>query len=566
MIFKFQLRLALRSFISQKKFSLISILSLSLAFASVLIIAMWLVQELSFDRHFPKHDRIQRLTLQIKTPDGYQSHFARVAQGWVQQVGEYIPEIEQTVRFAPMRNTLVSIGENRFTTNMAFATDTTVFEVFDVNLTHGNKGSCLRDPHCVIISEKVAERYFYGESPIGKYLNLFGEKQEEGQKYIVTGVFKDFPEVSHFHPELLLSFQDPTQYGWAYFYLLLHKNTNLSTLQAKLDDYITTRVDSTEVKNNSLHLQKLTDIHLHSHKDRELELNGNIQSVFIMAAIALMILLIALINYINLNIAQLFKEIRFLIINKIYGASGKSILQFQLIKSTLFALLSVFFALIFFKLAENSLGTIFNIGLLPTSGVYLVSGLVLFTLFIMAILAGSLPAFQFIISRFNKRMVTRSSSLVRLFHPQKKFVTRKILIGMQFGISLALIIATIFTGLQMKYISSKWMGNSANEEILVIENLNTPMRLKYPEFRDAILKSPYIEDVAALMEVPPSPIKDAFPFDCDSPVKTEDTPMYVGPVSENFFEFYQRPIIAGTNFPEYIDGQKFENYIATSLF
>lgn len=561
MKFYFHIKLALRSIFSQKKFSLISVLSLSLAFVSVLLIGNWVKQELSYDRHIPGHRNIYRLTLQVQTPDGYESHFARVARDWVQQVGEHIPEIESTLRFTLKRNTLIGVGEHKFSTNNLFVVDTTLFSVFELPLLEGDPGTALSDPFCVILSQSMAKKYFGDSSPVGEYISLTGQDDPEPKAHLVTGVYPDFPAASHMHPELLLSFSKPEAYGWSYFYIMLNDQTRHNELQAKLNDYVKDRVDPEEAATYSLHIQPIADIHLHSAKDREIELNGNIQSILILAGTALLILLIALFNYINLNIAQLFREVRFLVINKIYGASSAGIFFFQLLKSLIINLVTLFFTIflarlvIFFLDSRSTSGQIFE------EGISFTWWAILLGLFFLSVLAGSLPSFYFIIRRFHARTFTRSSNLVRLFQPKKKFYLRKLLIGIQLSASMILLLVVVFAGLQMRFISSKWIGMQDGEQIIVTDNLNNSVRLNYYELRNALLQSPYVLDVSALMEVPPAPIKDAMNFETDAPVKNENLMIYVGPVADNFFDFYDRPIVAGSDFPEYVQGQQFESYI-----
>jgi len=207
-----------------------------------LIITLWIHNELNYDRHFPKHNQIYRLTLQVKTPEGYEAHFARVAQDWIQKIGPSIPEIENTVRFAPKRNAIVVIEDHEFSTQNAFLTDTSVFETFDLQMIDSDE-SALNDPNCVILSESMAEKYFGDEGAVGKYIQLFGQNETELRSYLVSGVYKDFPAATHFHPELLISYDRPDQYGWAYFYLLVNRNTDIKVLQDKLDQYLEESVD-----------------------------------------------------------------------------------------------------------------------------------------------------------------------------------------------------------------------------------------------------------------------------------------------------------------------------------
>lgn len=556
----FQIKLAVRNLLSRKIFSAISILSLSLAFVSVLLITMWVKHELSYDRFIPNHTNVYRLTLEKKTPDGYNAHFARVARDWVMQVGDYIPEIESTLRFSLKRTTLITIGDRRFTTENLFVTDTTVFSMFGLDLVAGDTSTALDNPFCVVLSESAAAKYFPNTLALGQTLSLKGHHDMELKNHLVTGIYKDFPAASHMHPEMLLSFEDPQAYGWSYFYVVLNENTVHEELQEKLKNYIIERANEEEANTLSLHLQPVRDIHLYSDKDREIERNGNMQAVIILSGIALLILLIALFNYINLNIALLFKEVRFLVVNRVYGATSKSIFTFQLLKSALLVFIAILLAVSFSFFANDLPGPgekdVFNSSQHPW---VLLS--VLTSLLVVSVIAGSLPSFYFIQRRFNSRAITRSGNLVRLFNPGKRFIFRKILIGFQLAISVILILFTLIAGKQMKYFSSHHMGIEQGEKILITGNMNNEIRAKYPEIRHTLLKSPYIKEVAAIMEVPPSPIKDAFNIETDSPADMEDIIMYVGPVSDNFFTFYQRPIIAGNDFPPYINDQQFESYI-----
>jgi len=194
-----QLKYIFRNILKQKMHSIINILGLAVAMASIVIMALWVSYELSYDKSYPKSDQIYRLTLERKTPDGVRSHFARLSRNI--PIETKIPEIVSKVRFASLRNTSINIDGHKFYSNKAFETDTSVFDVFDLKLLVGDPITALSHPKTLILSESLAKKYFASANCIGQVINLFPEKAEKSANYTITGVFEDIPQNSHFHFE-----------------------------------------------------------------------------------------------------------------------------------------------------------------------------------------------------------------------------------------------------------------------------------------------------------------------------------------------------------------------------
>lgn len=561
MLLLHQLKYIFRNILTQKTHSIINILGLSVAMASIIIMVLWVTNELSYDKSFSKSDRIFRLTVEVNAPDGYKAHFARLSQNI--PIETKIPEIISKVRFAPLRNTALNINEHKFYSNKAYQTDTSVFEVFNLKLLIGDPNTALSHPKTLIISESMAKKYFASANCIGQVINLFPEKAEKSANYTITGVYEDFPQNSHFHFDLLTSFDDAAKFnGWAYNYLLLNANTSFNELQAKIDTYKDEFYTEEFSTYFDFHLQAISDIHLHSKKGREIEQNGNYQSVILLITAAIFIFFIALINFINLNIALLFKELKYLISNKIFGAKSVDILKLQLLKTAIVCIISSVISLVFVYIIKEAIDSVFWMNSIFLENQFNNIILILLVLIALLILMGGLPVFLFINGKLNgNSLFSQNKSLVSLFNPNKKFLFRKVLLITQFTVSIVLIISSIFIQLQMNLMISNQM-KSNDSKIMVMKNLPNPVRADYSYFKQELLAKPFVKGVSASMEAPPSQIMDGSRYEISGQSEEDkEKTIYINPVDDNYFTFYNQQILAGEDFPNYVEGKGFDNYI-----
>lgn len=457
-----------------------------------------------------------------------------------------------------MRQTSVSIGENKFYSENVYRTDSSVFKVFDIKLLTGDERTALNDPGKLIISKKLAEKYFAGEAPLGKTIRLGAEYEAEQRDYIISGVFDDLPHNTHFDLDILLSFDDPNQYGWSYFYLLMNKNTNIEKFMPKLDEYKKKYVDQENWDFVTLDIQPIEDIHLFSHKDREIKQNGSFISVLIMPGIAMIILIMATINFLNINIALLFKESFFLVTNRIFGAERFEIFSLQVIKNLTIISFSLIFAWLLFKLSlplvENIIGadTIKAI-----QGSFIIT--VVLALFIISVTLSSFPAFFFIYRKLTTaETFGGNKNSYYLFNPGKRFVLRKILMVIQFSAVMLMVVFAIFTQLQQNFLSR---SEDNKESIIVLKKLNHPIRSGYFVLKNELLKNPLVSEVSASMEAPLDQIMDAVQVNGHDPAGNIMVNLYINLVDDNFFDFYDHEIISGENFPDYVQGKNIYNYI-----
>jgi putative ABC transport system permease protein len=541
----FQIRLAFRFLWRQGKYNLLTIGGLAIAFAVAFYIFIWVENELTYDRHFSKSENIYRLTIKNKFPNGYESHFARVWSEWIMRAGEKIPEIESSVRMQLMRQSSVNVDGHKFYSSNIYRTDSAFFEVFGVKLLEGDPNSVLNARGQVVISEKSAKKYFSDGKALGKSIKIAGENEGKMRDYVVTGVFENLPANSHFDLDMLTSLLYPKQYGWSYFYVLLNKNTDIGAFKEKLQDYKNSVLPEQNWDQATVVAQGIADIHLFSHKDREIKQNGNIWAVWIMIGIGLIIVLVALVNFVNLSVALLYKESRFLITCKILGAGKMDIFGFQLWKTLLILLFTWLASLLLIEIARPGMQMILPIG--SESDLISINLLLLFlALSLLTLIVGLYPASIFIATKFSANsLFGQGSTLIRLFQPGKRMIFRKVLLVVQFSAAIILICLSVFSRLQQDFLMKSTLNNDA---VVVLKKMSVPVRDKYKVLKNELMKSSLIKDVSAAMEAPLDQVMDAVGVKGHSPDEAENVNIYINLVDDNFFQFNKIEIIAGDSF------------------
>ena len=289
------------------KWFIINIIGLSTALTCLLVIFRFVRHEVSYDRFHSKADRIYRLT--TDTNRGAVSiHPARVYGDWpVQLMAEY-PSVEKTVRLVPYRNAIVRIDDQKFYSQNAFMTDSSFFNVFDFKVLAGDRGKAFTRPGTAFISRSLAEKYFGHTDVIGMEITILHQQDPNPKVCFIEGVMEDFPVNSHFHAEVLTSSSSFSNLGdrttWAYTYYLLKRGTDPEALRKTIQEKWEAE-NETDEPTRILHLQKLTDIHLFSQKTREIEMNGNVRSVILLMTGGVIILIIALVNFLNQSALKL---------------------------------------------------------------------------------------------------------------------------------------------------------------------------------------------------------------------------------------------------------------------
>lgn len=569
------LKVAFRSIFRNRLTAFINIVGLALAMACALIIYLYIMDELSYDKYNSKIDRIYRITRDFKSPDGSVNlHLGNVAPPIGPLLKNDFGEIEELARTA---NFGLVIGQEEngeliknFTEEHLFVVEPAIFKIFDIHVKAGDPKTALERPFTVMLSESAAKKYFDDETKaLGKRLRANNAFDLE-----ITGIYEDFPAQAHWHPEMMVSFstmENDNIYGKASLesnwgnnmfgtYVLLEEGTDPKKLEAQFPNFLDKHYGPFAITNfgapqdfvaskvTSLYVQKVSDIHLHSHLDDEIEVNGNINNVYMMGVIGLFIILIASFNFINLSTARATKRAKEVGLRKVVGAVRGQLIAQYLSESILITLLALVLSLGLTSMGLAWLNSFtqkdLSLNLLqqPT----LLIGLIGVSVFI-GLLAGIYPAF--IVSGFKLALTLKGQQ----GSVKGKGAIRKVLVISQFSISVVLLIATSITIQQLNYLNSKDLGFDKDQ--MVTLNYFRELQPSYEAFHNELLRSSAIKNAGRSSRIPTGRLLDSQGAPRiakgDSLVNTEITTKNVR-VDEDFFPTYNIPFVAGRNFSKSI--------------
>lgn len=560
------LKIALRNILRNKLTSSINIIGLSVSIACCILIIFFIRYEFSYDRFNVNADRIYRFTFSINTKSGYKAHFARCAASWVKHFPGEFPEVEKMVTLIPYKNITLKVKEEKLSLTNSFFADSLFFNVFRVRLLQGDSNKVLSEPNSVVISESFARKYFGKEDPLGQSIantGWYDGKNWTKLNLTITGIFKDIPANSHFHSDLFLSkntLSSKNDNDWKYVYLLFNKNAKpddfIKKFPAFLEKY---KKEENNTKDIVPHLQCITDIHLKSDKDREIEQNGNMTVIYIMGLIGFIILIISWVNYLNLSIAEIYSRRKNLILYKIHE-STRGIFYRYFFESLLIVSISFLLAYIlisfFFPNLKTITGNVLNENMFQFE-----KGIYKWLIFIFAgsLSIGSIPTLAFIIKLKKSESLFKLTSFSIKKNPSSFF--RKMLIVFQFTLTIILIISALIINSQSKYILDHQTG-AKKDSVLVINLFNQDILSKFTLLKSELLKSPYIKDATTTFDEPYGLTMDAMGFET-SGIKEEnkDKILWVYATDDNYFKFNEVPIIAGSDFPPFNENLKREYYI-----
>ena len=556
-MFKNYLTVALRNLTRHKGYTFINVLGLTVGLACFLLIALYVKDELSYDRHHAHADRIYRVTRDWVGKDGTVSlHLGHVAPPFGPLLRSEFGELEQVVRLLETGGFTLSQGERAFTEEDMFFAEENLFKVFTFNVTRGNPDKALADPFTIMLSRPMAEKYFRGENPVGKVLRLNAQ-----YNLTVSGVFEPLPAQSHFHPQFLISFKTlddneiygkeglRTNFGNNSFatYLLLPKNYDAARLSARFPAFIDKNVTNDGDKPSKwtrLYLQKLTDIHLKSNLDSEIEANGDINYIYIFSAIGVLVLLIACINYMNLATARSAGRAKEVGLRKVIGARRGQLIGQFLSESALLTIIALVLALVVAVLMLPRLNAFTGKSL--TMSHLLdgqVAGIVIGLAVVTGLAAGSYPAF--FLASFQPVKVLKG----RLSAASRNGGLRQTLVVLQFAISIFLIICTAVVYRQLNYIQDKSLGYR-KDQMLVLRPYNGDNSVNYQAFLDEIKAGAAIKNAGRSSRIPSGRLLDtngAQVMKGDSLAYTT-VPIKYLTADHDFIPTYEMELLAGRNF------------------
>ncbi len=522
------LKVALRAILRSRLTSTINVLGLALALTSAVLIYLFTKDELSYDRYHSKADRTYRITREFFSRNGTSNlHLAAIAPPIGPLVKNDFGEVELMARTLEY-SIVMAIEENGERTKIStepnvFVAEPDLFKILDINVVSGDPQKSLERPQTVMLSESAAKKYFGTTKVIGKQL-------KGGQKLDleVIGVFKNFPDQSHWHPDFLISFStlnDSTVYGrkgletnWGNnafsTYIVLAQGTDPKKIEERFPSFLDKHygsyakanfgvpADFIASKTTKLYLQNIQDIHLRSHLDDEIEVGGNSNNVLMMAVIGLFIMLIACFNFVNLSTARATTRAKEVGLRKAVGAFRNQLIGQYLSESILISFFGLVLAIGFAWITLNWLNqfTGKHLTLQFIENWPLSLGLIGFAL-VVGFLAGIYPAF--VISSFNPALVLKGQQ----GSIQGKGGTRKILVVMQFAISIVLIIATLVTTQQLNFMNNAKLG--FDKDRLVTLPYYRELGPNYDAFYNELTKSSTIKNAVRSSRIPTGRLLDS---------------------------------------------------------
>ncbi len=496
-------RMTMRGIKRQPVYTLLNVLGLTLGVAATLFILLYVINEFRYDRFHENHEQIYRISSDIAEPDDAFRWAVTQTPLGMQLKADY-PEVEQFVRFIPNGETTLQLGDKIFLEEDVFLADSTLAEIFTIDFLLGDEHTALHQPNSIILSKTVADRIFGTQDPLGQTLNTTGDSD-----YKVTGVYQDFPSYAHIIPKAIISasssenLMNPNPGNWGgfgiYTYVLLKEGTDPVAFEAKLSDIIKNHVavifDQFDIT-VKYELINLADIHLKSDFEGEPEPVGEMGFIYIFGAVAVFILLIACINYMNLATARATKRAMEVGIRKVLGSERRQLIGQFLAESVVFSMfaLVVSFGLVLLLLPafnhafdlELSRAHLFSLPILLGS---------LIILLLTGILGGSYPAFY--LSGFKPISVLKGKLGTGAGNP--KF--RMALVTLQFAITLFMIIGTGIIYDQMNYLRDKELGFD-KEHLMTISLQSREDVEKYSVFRQKLLQNPRITAMASSSTIP----------------------------------------------------------------
>ncbi len=474
-------KIAIRNLWKNKGYSAINIFGLAVGLATCLVISLYVLDELSYDRFYANADRIYRINSDIRM-GGANLRLTQTSDMMGPLLKKDYPQVEEYTRIYNNNGGKLIKKDNQFITEQKVAhADSTFFNVFSLPAIEGDTKTALNEPNTVVINESVAKKYFNDIHVLGKTLEV--KNGNSITPYKITAVIKDIPHNSHINFEFLFSMKN-VEYQWGaltshnfHTYLRLKEGTDYKAFQKNFETYIDKYVlaEAKQYMNiNSMEefrkagnkieysLIPLTKIHLYSDYTYEITPPGNIQYIYIFGAVALFILFIACINFINLSTARSANRAKEVGIRKVLGTERKTLIAQFLVESIVTVIISLIIALIIAWLALPLFNDITekNIGFNDLGQLHIIPFLLAIP-FVVGCLAGSYPAL--FLSAFNPITVLKGNSNTKF----KKSSLRNVLVVFQFATSIVLIIGTIIVYNQLHYIQNKKLGYS-KEQVLVI--------------------------------------------------------------------------------------------------
>lgn len=476
------LKVAIRYLFRNKSYTAINIAGLTIGMTGAILILLWLQNEISYDKFHKNKDRLYEV-FGLTTVEGKLFTINQTEQPLAPALKQDFPEVEATARIADDNSFLMTANDKRLTGIQGSFVDSSFFQLFSFPFIAGGKNDQLKNVYSIVITEKLAKKLFGNEEALNKTIKI-----DSADNFIVTGVLKDLPSNTRFSFEYLLPWAYLKKLGWnndswlsnsVTTFVLLKPNADLAAFNSKIKDIVKRNAKRDDVWTHFAY--PLNKWHLYSKFENGKPAGGRIETVRLFGLIAIFILLIACINFMNLSTAHSEKRAKEIGVRKVAGAGKRSLIGQFIAESVLTSLIAGSIALLLVQLVLPSFNTLINTQLsIPYNSLFFwlsAFGFIVFT----SLLAGSYPAFY--LSTFKpvsifKGKFKKSHSLLS---------TRKVLVVLQFTFAVILIISTLVVRNQIRYAQDRETGYSRNNLIHV--DISGDIEKNYPLIKAELVNS-----------------------------------------------------------------------------
>lgn len=546
------LLLTLRNLRRHLLYTVIVVGGLALGIATFLAILQWTAWHLSFDKHFVDSEQICRISLHEKK-DNFERHTARIIHGDVVKqlyTKSDIPEISTLTRMAPFRNAIVKKDNIIFYEDRSYSCDPEFLEIFSPEMVLGDIETALNDPFKVILSLETARKYFGESNPVGQSIQIVHQFSYEPDWYEVAGVFRDFPENTHFSIDLLTSFDQPETYaGTAWVYARLVHGAQKEQVEQQIRQLIRDNNEKEYADGIDPFVIPLEDIHLRSHLARELDNNVHFFTLVILFIAGLLVFILAWFNFTLLSVSQNQLNMKKLICQWQLGATKNSFYRQFFIEFLTIGMIAYLLSVLLSLLLSEPIRNMFGVSLLQNRQLFGFSLLLIFILLVVSAAATALFAASRLYRKLKIRYFTAHKSSRRPLNTRTWYIRAVIII--EFVITFILITNLLMIREQVNFSIRQQIGSN-DSTTLQIPNLPRPVIDDYETFRDELKKYPVIGEVTAMMEEPGGMAMDALRYSIEG-LQDRGDRLYLFPVDENFIRFYELKILAGNDFPENYD-------------
>lgn len=527
---------------------------LSVGILSSFLLLTYVFNQLSYDRYLPDSNRIYRITSDYRGLGNFANEqIARCYFNWIHDIKADYPQVAQLVKFNDPSFAAATANRKTFRPKHFFISDSTFFEVFKFKFIRGSREEALRSPMSIVLAQRIAQKYFGDVDPIGKILTI-PINDSIAYKYHITGVMENVPANSHFHPEFVARWPNKwTKEGMGYYYILLKRGANAKELQARLGGFVAAHLPPDQASKFSLRLQSLTSIHLESHLERELEVNGNITQVYALLIVALLIIVITCINYINLAIARRTTCLKELGVRRVLGAGAGELFKQNISESTMYVFVSLILALLLYEPSLVALERYMNlkIGAGGSWNMYLLFAFAV-EIVMLCVISGGYPTL--ILRKVSSATILSAGTHASPFSVpgMRGMLSRRALLVIQFSMAILLISVVIIVYQQMRYVANVNLGYDA-EQLVTIPNIPFPAKERYDVLKKELMNQFGVVGVTASTEVPSEKIVDNCQVYTGGGWDSKNAPSFEAlPVDSDFISVMKMKLLAGTPFTKYV--------------